>query len=838
MAETTEREVLLSIHADTQDALDNIVKLKRANEELRASVNEDGKSLSDLKKNVAKAGGATAEQAAQIDSLTKKIVVNNQQIKANTAAINGNLKAVDMSIANAEMAEGSLLALRKEAAILTQRYQEMSRAEREGSKGQELGKHLKEVNDEVREATLSIGNFKDNIGNYQSALTSVITDTTGFGKAIKTLGVDLTATGTGMAGLKNGFTAAAGGAANLGKAFTALAANPFVAIISVVTGLIVACKKAIDDNADASAAWSYVLKSLEPIFTTLNKVIGLVGELVVTIIGKITSALDTVATGVAKVVDFFGEIVGAETNAETALKNYQKAAKEAADLANEIAEKEMKVGRDAAKAAMDAAELRVKAEDKVHYTVKQRLAFLDEAIQKEQEVADTRANLASLKVKQAEKELAQDAKSLSKQQALFDAQQQFYEAEKMRAEKHRELQAQRIAFLAEEKNALDKVRAAAAAASKEIEEQAARFRELQKAEQEATSELYEQAKALEIANNLKTIEAAIVKTRERWTEERRQRAASIEEVATYNSAITELETRRYEILEQQERLRYESQAAANLQSIADSEALLAYQEELERQHALNIEQIKEDSRKRTAESEAQYAEEQQTKQYQQYGALANLYKDYEQAKTDFGEQSEQARAALHKLEAEAAKQAFSALGSALMEFQGENKAAFETGKAVSIATATVDTYEAAQKSFNAMADIPLIGPALGAVAAAAAVASGIMRVKKIKDTKFNSNSAPTASAATGGAVTTATPTATPTATTTAVGGGAYYDFSSLDQGATAAAGRAVQTGANSEMVTREDMVAAIEAQPAPIVRVKDITDGQEERAVRVSSQTY
>ena len=412
MADTTEREVLLNVHANTEDALNNIVKLRKANEELRQSLTNDRNALADMQKAAYDAGGATSEQAAQMDTLRKNIEVTAEKIKANTAAINGNLKAVDLSIAKAEQAEGSLLALRKEAAALTQRYQELSREEREGAKGQELQKHIKDVNDEVREATLSIGNFKDNIGNYQSALTGVITDTTGFGKAIKTLGIDLNATGSGMAGLKNGFAMAGSGALDLGKAFTALAANPFIAIISVVTGLILACKKAIQDNADASAAWSYVLKSLEPIFALLGKAVAAVGNLVVSIVGKITDALGTVAKGVAKVVDFFGGLVGAEVNAEKALTRYQEAAKKSAELANEIAEKEMKIGRDTAETAMEVADLRVKAEDKVHYSVKQRLAFLDEAIKKEQEIADRRTELAALKVKQAQEALAMDSPRL------------------------------------------------------------------------------------------------------------------------------------------------------------------------------------------------------------------------------------------------------------------------------------------------------------------------------------------------------------------------------------------------------------------------------------------
>lgn len=839
MADTTEREVLLNVHANTEDALNNIVKLRKANEELRQSLTNDKNALADMQKAAYDAGGATSEQAAQMDTLRKNMETTAQQIKANTAAINGNLKAVDLSIAKAEQAEGSLLALRKEAAALTQRYQELSREEREGAKGQELQKHIKDVNDEVRESTLSIGNFKDNIGNYQSALTGVITDTTGFGKAIKTLGIDLNATGSGMAGLKNGFAMAGAGALDLGKAFTALAANPFIAIISVVTGLILACKRAIQDNAEASAAWSYVLKSIEPIFALLGKAVAAVGNLVVSIVGKITDALGAVAKGVAKVVDFFGGLVGAEVNAEKALTRYQEAAKKSAELANEIAEKEMKIGRDTAETAMEVAELRVKAEDKVNYSVKQRLAFLDEAIKKEQEIADRRTELAALKVKQAQETLAMDAQSLSKQKELADAEQSYFEAQKERGEKYRELQAQRISFLDEERNALASIKAQAEAAAKSVEEQAAKFRELQQAESAASAEMLKSAKSLELANDLRAIEAAIEATKRKWEEERMGRAASLEEVATYNAALTELENRRLETLQAQEQLRYDEELQRNAATIADTEAQLAYEEELQRQHTLNLEQIKEESRQRQRDAEAAYAEEQQAKQYQDYGSLSSLYQQYEDAKTQYGEQSEQARSALMSLEVGAAKEAFGSLGNALMEFQGENKAAFEAGKAISIATATVDTYESAQKSFNAMADIPIVGPALGAVAAAAAVASGIVRVKKIKDTKFNSKSTPSASA--GGSSSSASSSssaATTSATTSQVGGGAYYDYAGLDTGASAA-GRAVQSSAaDSDRMTREDMVAAIEAQPAPVVSVKDINEGQEARKIKVSSQTY
>jgi hypothetical protein len=68
----------------------------------------------------------------------------------------------------------------------------------------------------------------------------------------------------------------------------------------------------------------------------------------------------------------------------------------------------------------------------------------------------------------------------------------------------------------------------------------------------------------------------------------------------------------------------------------------------------------------------------------------------------------------------------------LATIMGKESAA---GKAMAIAQATMDTYKAATSAYSAMAGIPMVGPALGAVAAGAAVAAGIANVKKITSTK-------------------------------------------------------------------------------------------------------
>ena len=74
------------------------------------------------------------------------------------------------------------------------------------------------------------------------------------------------------------------------------------------------------------------------------------------------------------------------------------------------------------------------------------------------------------------------------------------------------------------------------------------------------------------------------------------------------------------------------------------------------------------------------------------------------------------------------------------------------GKSFAVAKATIDTYQSAVAAYKALSGIPIYGPALGAIAAAAAVASGIATVKKIVAVQV-----PNASGGASGSLTQTTP---------------------------------------------------------------------------------
>jgi hypothetical protein len=56
----------------------------------------------------------------------------------------------------------------------------------------------------------------------------------------------------------------------------------------------------------------------------------------------------------------------------------------------------------------------------------------------------------------------------------------------------------------------------------------------------------------------------------------------------------------------------------------------------------------------------------------------------------------------------------------------------EAGKALAITATTIDTFQSAQASYKSLAGIPVIGPALGGIAAAAAVAMGLKNIAAIR----------------------------------------------------------------------------------------------------------
>jgi hypothetical protein len=102
-----------------------------------------------------------------------------------------------------------------------------------------------------------------------------------------------------------------------------------------------------------------------------------------------------------------------------------------------------------------------------------------------------------------------------------------------------------------------------------------------------------------------------------------------------------------------------------------------------------------------------------------------------QSQVEVDRQFAEAKKALAKDEAETKIRAAQSVSNALngfAELAGEQTAA---GKAFAVTSATIQAILGAQQAFTSLSSIPIVGPALGAIAAAGAIAAGIANVKKI-----------------------------------------------------------------------------------------------------------
>ena len=100
------------------------------------------------------------------------------------------------------------------------------------------------------------------------------------------------------------------------------------------------------------------------------------------------------------------------------------------------------------------------------------------------------------------------------------------------------------------------------------------------------------------------------------------------------------------------------------------------------------------------------------------------------------------------------KDSFQAFADVATLFAGKNKKAQKTAfgiqKAANIASTTIDTYTSAMAAYKSAVGIPVVGPVLAPIAAAGAVAVGLMNIRKISASKFEGGGTPSADTGGGG----------------------------------------------------------------------------------------
>ena len=352
-----------------------------------------------------------------------------------------------------------------------------------------------------------------------------------------------------------------------------------------------------------------------------------------------------------------------------------------------------------AKANREINDIRLEAEKRDEYTTSQRIELLKKAQQIEEEITQKQINAKQLLVDAMILEQSISLNTIEDKDKLAKLQAELINLDTKKLRSQRLLQTQITTATNEEKAALKSVE------------------DLKKKIREATARGDEELRQLELN-----------KINEHFQK-------LIEQAEANNLVTDELKTARDLALKDKE-------------------------QEFELQKATELQDLKNQIRDAVAITEDEQRELEIIKITEHYNKLIELAKaqglsvvDLEKAKVDalnnFGKEASDNAINWEELTEGEKMKIISDGFNNLATILGEETAA---GKAAAIAAATISTFQSAQSSYASLAPIPIIGPALGAAAAGAAIVSGMAQVKAITATKVPTLGGKAAPSVSGGSV--------------------------------------------------------------------------------------
>ena len=342
--------------ADMKAAEKQIKETEKAMEKLAKAGQQESAAYRELK--------STRDSArADIDDYTRKIGENNR-------AIAESKKKIEELTAGMNINEMSMKQLRSRAA--------------------ELQKQL------------NVTSYSANPKEYK-ALQKELSQVTSRMEFVGMQGKGLIAQ---FAGMNHPIGTAAKAVQGFGQALKALIANPVGIIIMAVAAAFTALKKAITSSEENMNKFQQLLAPLKVLFDALMLVI--------------QKTAGAILDFVLKVVDGFAKFAEKIPFIGNKMKELNDKAKEGIELEKQkqqlrIRERETLVTN--AKKERDIAELRNKAKQRDKYSNKEIIGFLEEAIKKENEIAQEKIEQAkiSLRILEAEAARAQNTKEVNRQ---------------------------------------------------------------------------------------------------------------------------------------------------------------------------------------------------------------------------------------------------------------------------------------------------------------------------------------------------------------------------------------------------------------------------------------
>ena len=457
MADTTQTKIL-EVVVDNNKAVTAIAEYNRLIDEQRKYQQQLAKDFKDGK----------ISQAEYYKALSQ----SKEETKAYSRQVQELSKEVQNNIKMDTEKAGSLRALRAELSNVTKAYDELSEEERRSAQGLELKAKIQDITAQLKNSEQETGRFYRNVGNYADSFVEAFTR---------------------MGGSAGGVV---GPINNAKMALSALSKTPVIAILGA---LVTVLQKVIQSLKSSEATMNSVTVALAPLNAGSR---------------LLTNIMQKLGEGVAKVVTKLTEWADKLGLVNEAMKTEQELTK--AEIALQLREREVIMQN--ADDQLKVSQLRAKAADKLNYTAKERVAFLEEAISVEDRIARREMEIAQerYRIQSEQSKLAQNSKE--ENDALAQARADAFRAEQSYFDKTRELQAQIVEatnqIRAEEKAASDaRVKnaenelAALAKASGLSDEQLQKQLDIKKREIEARLKLVEEGSLEEYALKVEQLKA-------------------------------------------------------------------------------------------------------------------------------------------------------------------------------------------------------------------------------------------------------------------------------------------------------------------------------------------
>lgn len=725
---------LFELNIDVDAAIKSTSKLKTDADNLKKTLNE-----------LKKSGDTNSETYVRLEAAYKNV---NKQYNASQQEIGKLLQLQGKQIKTIEQGRNALSIINKEWAKQAELYGENS------AEVEKLSKKKLELTERLKELESATGDNTRNVGAYKQSIKEALGDVTSFKG--------------GLGGMITGLKGAT-------KASLAFIATPIGAVLAVLVGVFALVKSAMNRSEDATNKIKKAFSAFQGITNTLLKFLQPLGEFLIDGLVKgfelaekaIYKGLDTIASGL--------ELLGFDDAAKK-LRNFNAEVQQGAADAKALADAEAQLEKSQRLAQKTQLDYQKQAErlrqirDDESLSIKQRVAANEElgkTLQKQLEselaIAEQALIVANLRIQaegktkstldaQAEaltriadiqeRITGQESEQLTNRNALYkeatekarEAADKAIEIQKEALDKYIAQQGVRKRTLQEQLNLDEKVAKKsieildAELKNKNISQEKydAEYLKIQNKLAESRANVVVENAQLELDNYIKTNQSkldsdkffsdealkieqdrldAIAQKQREFAQ--KQLDEGVINQTEYNAAI--------QAIDEENQIKKDEALLARKQAQAEADAI-----DLENQRVLDEERLAYD-----AGLQLQYLEKQKQ---QELESAEKTGADKSKIESKYAKIANDIEETVQSNKLQLASSTFGNLATIF----GKQSA---VGKAAAIAQTTIDTYQSATSAYKAMSGIPVVGPALGAIAAAAAVASGIANVKKITSTK-------------------------------------------------------------------------------------------------------